>query len=252
MAKLNFQIQLFLLALGFYTRLPSRSGLDYQYLSQSTGYLPLVGWVVGSVVAVSFYLATILWSQDTAIILALIVGVLLTGALHEDGFADVCDGFGGGWEKAQILDIMKDSRIGVFGGIGLLLLFLLKISALNSLPMGNIPVILLAGHSFSRWSPLWLMYRYDYARDNESKVMALVYKPNQQTLVLTAAIALLPLLLLPTLCFLALAPVLLMHYASGRYFYHRIGGFTGDCLGSSQQLAEVVFYLSVSAIWTFI
>ena len=245
-------LKLFLLALGFYTRVPCPQTLDYKQLPQATVYFPLVGWLVGGITASSFYLADMLWPQVTAVILALIVGVFLTGAFHEDGFADVCDGFGGGWGKQRILEIMKDSYIGVYGVLGLVLIFLLKISLLGSMLAAAVPVVLLAGHSISRLSPLLLMYHYNYARNNDSKAAGAVYKPNLQELAVATVIALLPLVLLPAVCLLAIIPVLGVNWCLGRYFYRYIGGYTGDCLGASQQIAETVFYLSVSALWTFI
>ena len=97
--------KLFLLALSFYTRLPYPQSLDYTQLPRSVICLPLVGWLVGGGSALSFYLTDLIWPQSTAAILALITGILMTGALHEDGFADVCDGFGGGMDKQHILDL---------------------------------------------------------------------------------------------------------------------------------------------------
>ena len=241
-----------MLALGFYTRLPCPQTLDYKQLPQATVYLPLVGWLVGGITASSFYLANLLWPQATAVILALIIGILLTGAFHEDGFADVCDGFGGGWGKQRIMEIMKDSYIGVYGVLGLLLIFLLKISLLDGMFVAAVPFVLLAGHSVSRLPPLLLMQRYDYARNNDSKAVGAVYKPNLQELAVSTVIALLPLALLPALCVLAIIPVLGVNWYLGRYYYRYIGGYTGDCLGASQQIAETVFYLSVSALWIFI
>jgi len=244
--------KLFLLALGFYTRLPVPPMPDYRQLPQSTVYLPLIGWLVGGLTALSFYLADFLWPQTTAVILALIAGIFLTGAFHEDGFADVCDGFGGGWGKQRVLDIMKDSHIGVYGFLGLLLIFLLKISLLAALPAAALPLILLSGHSVSRLPPLLLMRRYSYARTADSKAAAAVYRPSRNELIFAYTIALLPLALLPALCVSAIVPVLLVNVYLGRYFYRIIGGYTGDCLGASQQVAETVFYLAVGALWTFI
>ena len=245
-------LKLFLLALSFYTRIPCPQVLDYKRLPQAAAYLPLVGWLVGAITAASFYLASLLWPQTTAVIVALICGVFLTGAFHEDGFADVCDGFGGGFGKARILEIMKDSHIGVYGVLGLLLIFLLKISLLNGINAAAVPWALLAGHSISRLPPLLLMQRYNYARDNISKSAGAVHKPNRQELVIATAIALLPLALLPAVCAWAIIPVLAVNACLGRYFHRHIGGYTGDCLGASQQIAETVFYLSVSALWIFI
>jgi len=245
-------LKLFLLALSFYTRLPGPQSPDYTKLPQATIYLPLVGWLVGGITAASFYLANLLWLQTTATILALIIGIFLTGAFHEDGFADVCDGFGGGWSKQRIMEIMKDSTIGVYGALGLLLIFLLKISLLSSMLASAAPLALLAGHSISRLPPLLLMRRYDYARNNESKAAVAVYKPDTQQLAFATVISLLPLIMLPPLCVLAIVPVLGVNWCLGRYFFRYIGGYTGDCLGASQQMAETVFYLSVSALWIYI
>ncbi|MGZ5051313.1 MAG: adenosylcobinamide-GDP ribazoletransferase [Methylobacter sp.] len=244
--------KLLLLALSFYTRLPSPKNLDYQLLPQSAVYLPVVGWLIGGIAALSFCLANQIWPQTTAAIIALIAGVLLTGALHEDGFADVCDGFGGGMNRQRILEIMKDSHIGVFGVLGLLLLLALKISTLAALTYAAAPFVVLAGHSLSRLPPLLLMRRYRYARAEHSKASGAVYRPGLGELAFAAVAALLPLLWLPALCALTVIPVLLATVLLGRYFYRRIGGYTGDCLGASQQIAETVFYLSVSALWKFI
>jgi len=243
---------LFWLAVSFYTRLPHPQVLDYQQLPRAAVCLPLIGWLIGGVTALSFYLADLIWPQTTAVILALIIGILITGALHEDGFADVCDGFGGGMNKARILEIMKDSHIGVYGFIGLLLLLSLKANVLIEMPAALVPWVLLAGHSISRLSPLLLMQRYDYAREHHSKASSAIYRPNFRELVFAAAIALLPLALLPALSALAIIPALLATVLLGHYFYRRIDGYTGDCLGASQQVAETVFYLSMSALWKFI
>jgi len=228
------------------------SALDHRRLPEAIVYLPLVGWLVGGISALSFYLALWIWPQTTALVLAIIVGILTTGALHEDGFADVCDGFGGGWGKQRILEIMKDSHIGVYGVLGLLLLMLLKFTALNNLPAIALPTLLIAGHSVSRLAPLLLMHKLDYARDDQSKSAAAIYRPNRQQLAVAGCCALLPILLLPPLCVSAIIPVLLSTVFLGKYFYRHIGGYTGDCLGASQQVAEVIFYLSVSTLWKFI
>ena len=245
-------LKLFLLALSFYTRLPVPQTLDYRQLPQSAVYLPLIGWVVGGSCALMFYLADWLWPQTVAVILALSTGILLTGALHEDGFADICDGFGGGMNKQRILEIMKDSQVGVYGLLGLVLMLLLKISLLSSLPAVAVPLVLLSGHSLSRWSPLLLMKGYNYAREQHSKASGAVYQPGFTELAFATIIASLPLALLPALCVLTVIPVLLVTLLLGRYFHRHIGGYTGDCLGASQQVAETVFYLSVSALWIFI
>jgi len=240
------------LAISFYTRVPVPKNLDYTQLPQAVLYLPMIGWLVGGCAAVVFYVSALLWSKLTALILSLIATVLLTGSFHEDGFADVCDSFGGGYGKAQILTIMKDSRVGSYALVGLVLLLALKLSVWMELPMNELPWLLLAGHSISRFPPLLLMYRYDYARADNSKSKDVLHKPSIRDLLIAASFALLPMLLLPALCGLAIVPVLLVTHGLGHYFYRHIGGYTGDCLGTSQQIAEVIFYLTVSSLWIFI
>ena len=245
------QLKLFFLALSFYTRLPAPKDQDYSQLPQASIYLPLVGWVVGVLKGLCFYLAHLLWAQTTAAILALIAGIMLTGAFHEDGFADVCDGFGGGYDKQRILEIMKDSQIGAYGALGLALLMSLKISLLSSLPATSVPFVLFAGHSLSRLQPLLLMHHYDYARIHNGKGGAAAYKPTTKELLFASTFAVFPLMLLPLQCSLSIPFMLLVNWRLGCYFYRHIGGYTGDCLGTSQQVAEVIFYLTVSALWTF-
>ena len=244
-------LKLFLLALGFYTRFPVPKNQDYSGLPQASVYLPLIGWLVGGSAGLCFYLADLLLPTTTAVILALIGGILLTGAFHEDGFADVCDGFGGGYGKQQILDIMKDSRIGAYGTLGLILLIALKISLLTSLSASEIPFALIAGHSTSRLQPLFVMRRYPYARTGGGKSHVALFKPGFGDLMFAAIVAFLPLLFLPDIGLLAIPVVVLSNWQLGRYFYRHIGGYTGDCLGASQQVAEVVFYLGIVGLWTY-
>jgi adenosylcobinamide-GDP ribazoletransferase len=241
---------LLLLALSFYTRIPVRNNLDYTKLPEASVLLPLVGWLVGGLSGLCFYFTAQWWDYTTAIILSLICGISLTGAFHEDGFADVCDGFGGGYNKERILEIMKDSQIGAYGAMGLILLLALKVSLLSSLPAIILPCTLLAGHSLSRFSPLLLMFCYDYARTGNNKSGASVYKPKTNELVFAGIISLIPFFLLPINTLLAIPLTLLVTWQLGRYFHRHIGGYTGDCLGASQQVAEVVFYLTASALWT--
>lgn len=246
------QLKLFLLALSFYTRVPCPKNLDYTQLPQACVYLPLIGWLVGGVAAATYAVAELVWPQATAVIFALLSGVIMTGAFHEDGFTDVCDGFGGGYGKQRILEIMHDSQIGTYGALGLLILVLLKLSLLAALPSSALPAVLFAGHSISRLPPLLLMYAYVYARQEQSKGRAAIFKPVRTDLCFAASFAILPCLLLPKILLAAVLSIVLGNWLLGRYFYRHIGGYTGDCLGASQQLAELVYYLSISALWTFI
>lgn len=211
-----------------------------------------MGWLVGSACGLTFYLAQFLWSPTVAVLLAIISGVLITGAFHEDGFADVCDGFGGSYDKSRILTIMKDSAIGVYGALGLGLLLALKINVLISFPTEKLPIIFIAAHSISRLFPLFLMCFYDYARLENSKSQIAIYIPTRHDLTIATFIALLPMSLLPTIYWLSIIPLGLITFCLGRFFYKHIGGYTGDCLGATQQICETLFYLTLSGLWTFI
>ncbi len=247
-----FSRELFLLAVSFYTRIRISTPLDYQKLAQAIIYLPLVGWIVGTLSGVTFFVAQFFLPQITAILLAITAGIFVTGALHEDGLADVCDGFGGGFDKTQILTIMKDTHIGVFGVLGLLLSLALKVTTLNEFSTHEIPFILFAGHSVSRLAPLQLMFFYGYARIENSKMGAATKKLTWRELLFAACFAFVPLFFLPLQSFFLILPLIGATALLGRYFFNKIGGYTGDCLGVSQQFSEVLFYILLNAIWKFI
>ena len=102
------EIKIFFTALMFYSRIPCPKDIDHspEYINKATRYFPLIGWIIGGISFVGFFLSVLLFDSSIAIILSLIAGVLTTGAFHEDGLADVVDGFGGGWTKQRILEIM--------------------------------------------------------------------------------------------------------------------------------------------------
>jgi adenosylcobinamide-GDP ribazoletransferase len=173
--------------------------------------------------------------------------VLATGAFHEDGFADTCDGFGGGWDKAQILAIMKDSRLGSYGAIGMTLMLLAKWNALMDVDPAYLLPALLAGHAASRFAATTLIFSLDYAREDASaKAKPLTAAMGTSGLLVAAVFGLAPSALLPLpelAC--ALGAAALATFLMARYFVRRIGGYTGDCLGATQQVAELAFYVGL-------
>jgi adenosylcobinamide-GDP ribazoletransferase len=188
-----------------------------------------------------------------AVAVSMAATVALTGAFHEDGFADVCDGFGGGWDKAQILRIMKDSRIGAYGTIGAVLMLGTKLLALIELGTAA-AVAMIVAHPLSRLASTTLIYALDYARDDaDARAKPLAHRLSRGELTLAALSGAAPLALLPPPEALAgLALVMLVTLVSARYFVRRIGGYTGDCLGAAQQLAELASYFGMLLAWNFI
>jgi adenosylcobinamide-GDP ribazoletransferase len=265
------QLHIFFTALMFYTRIPCPKNIDHNpdYLNKASRYFPLIGWIVGGISFVVYYLASLVFSVEIALILSIIAGILTTGAFHEDGFADVCDGFGGGWTKEKILMIMKDSAIGAYGAIGLVLLFLLKFQSLIQL-MNNIQnteltiynlqftifFLFVSAHSVSRLVAISIVFTHQYSRDDASSKSKPIAKSFTWKEVVGALFfGLLPLVVLSFFqwqLLLALVPVFITRFFLARYFQKWIDGYTGDCLGATQQVCEIIFYLSIIAIWKFI
>jgi len=234
----------------FFTRvpLPSLPGLTADDQRRAIAYWPLVGVAVGAAIAGVWWVAAHAFPPGVAVALALCAGLLLTGALHEDGFADVCDGFGGGATRERVLEIMRDSSVGVFGAIGLVVLMLLKWQTMAALPPALMLAALVAAHALSRGGAVTLMAALPYARAEASKGGAMVAKPALVRLIGVGVVALAPLPFLPVRCWWAAVAALVLWVATGLWFRRRIGGYTGDCLGATQQLGEVVILLSVVAL----
>ena len=250
----------------FYTRIPCPKNIDHnpEYLNKATRYFPFIGWIVGSISFLTFYLFSLFLSIEIAVILAIIASILTTGAFHEDGFADVCDGFGGGWTKEKILLIMKDSAIGAYGAIGLVLLFLLKFKLLSETILlftdtksyFLIFLLFISAHALSRLAAISIIFTHEYSRDDASSKSKPIAKNHSWKEVFGAFFfGLLPLLALAYFQYkilFVLIPVFLARYFLARYFQKWIDGYTGDCLGATQQICEVIYYLSVLFLWKFI
>jgi adenosylcobinamide-GDP ribazoletransferase len=259
------ELRIFFTALMFFTRIPCPAWVDHdeEFLHKSSRYFPLIGWIVGGLGAVACSLAV--WSGaalELALVLSLVATVFATGAFHEDGFADMCDGFGGGWTKERILAIMQDSRLGTFGAIALALLLACKVLALVQIAevlQGSssalrfhavLGLVLLTGHALSRFLAVTFLVTDEYARlDGESKAKPLATRMNTGEIAFAALCGLLPLVLLAALLswwvLVVLVPLVLVRMRLAGFFRRWIGGYTGDCLGGTQQLCEVVFYLGL-------
>ena len=262
------ELHIFFTSLMFYTRIPCPKNIDHHpdYLNKATRYFPLIGWIVGSISFLAFYLFSLFLSVETAVIFALIISVLTTGAFHEDGFADVCDGFGGGWTKEKILIIMKDSAIGAYGALGLVLLFLLKFKLLsesvslfkgdNSIALFQVFILFVSAHALSRLAAISIIFTHEYSRDDaSSKSKPIAMNHSWKEVFGSFFFGLLPLLVFSYFQYkflLALIPVFITRFFLARYFQKWIDGYTGDCLGATQQVCEVVYYLSILLIWKFI
>jgi adenosylcobinamide-GDP ribazoletransferase len=273
----------YLLALQFFTRIPVTGrlaawvGYNPQMLRASAAHFPGVGWLIGLLVA--GLSALLLLSLPAGGFAPLVVatlgtafGILLTGAFHEDGLADVADGLGGSLQRERALEIMKDSRVGAFGAIAIVMALLVKVALVAQLASMGVPVLcagLFLAHVVSRTWPLLLIRLLPHVGDlagSKSKPLAdqISIPALLAALVWCVAALLLVVYTQGTLhgvvpeplqdsfaaAFLgALAASALAFVWMGRWFARRLQGFTGDCLGATQQICELAFYLGFLLGW---
>lgn len=256
----------YLLAVQFFTRIPVTGrlarwvGFDAAMLQRSLAHLPGIGALVGAAAALVF--AALLWllpavaaAPWVAAIFGTAAGVLLTGAFHEDGLADLADGLGGSYDRERALDIMKDSRIGSFGSIALVLALLAKVALLALLAQADARAAVLAvwlAHVWSRAMPLWITFRLPHVGDtlrSKSKPIAAHIRP--AALGIGACWCLLALALAYALApaahwWAAVPGALLGGALVMRKLHKRLQGFTGDGLGAAQQLGEIGCLLALA------
>jgi adenosylcobinamide-GDP ribazoletransferase len=241
----------FLTALQFLTRIPvPQFPFTSESFPRSVKFYPVIGAIVGSLAALVHHLLTPHLSPVVTATLTVAFTVLLTGALHEDGLADVADAFGGGWTRDRVLLILRDSRIGAYGAAALALSLILRITLLSSLSPAVAIRSLVAAHILCRWTTLPLSFFFPAARPAEDgQGVRIASLTTTATLVFgtvftfAAAALLLHARALPALALACTATLL-----SGLYYRHRIGGVTGDCFGATNQLAEITTYLT--AAWS--
>jgi adenosylcobinamide-GDP ribazoletransferase len=232
-------------AIILFTRLPLWRivRVDKKQYAEILLYWPIVGFLTGATTWGTLYLASWVMPLLPACVIAVIARLLLTGALHEDGLADFFDGFGGGHDKAGILRIMKDSHIGSYGTIGLILYFILYVSLLSSFYSLALPGVIIGADVLSKLCTAVMINTLPYARtEEESKVKVLYRKIRLCEFVLVALPCLTALWLMST-PFLALIPTLLILTGLRWYFKRKIGGYTGDCCGALFLLSEMSFWL---------
>jgi adenosylcobinamide-GDP ribazoletransferase len=187
-----------------------------------------------------------------AVLLAIVVELLVTGAFHEDAFADFCDAFGGGWSKEDILRILKDSRLGTYGVAGLTIGLGLRCTALSSLDTFLVVIALFASTTIGRWGMLLVMYWLPSL--NEHAGLARQAGPvDRRTLLLGAALSIpgcLPMVwTMPSQWFFAILIVIGGAWCFTGYVGKRLGGLTGDCIGAYGFAAQLLVLLAFHVHW---
>ena len=246
-------IRRFLIAVQFMTRLPVGRALNSSEaeLGKAAAFFPLVGAIVGSGAALVFILLQRVLPAPASVLCAIAFAAFITNGFHEDGLADTFDGFGGGWTKDRVLEIMRDSRIGTYGALALIFVILAKLNLLASLPQGQVWRLMIVGHTAARWTTLPLCVWLPYARvEGQGKLVA---KQVGTLEVLMGTVTLVAVLLLVSwqAAVAALLVTSLMTLLCGSYFRARLQGITGDCLGAANQLTEVSLYLTAVVLLRF-
>jgi adenosylcobinamide-GDP ribazoletransferase len=240
-----------LAAVQFLTRIPMPYlPYDPNSLSRAVKFFPVVGLVIGSAAALLHQLLTPHLPRLVTALLVIAFLVSITGCLHEDGLADTADGFGGGSSREQVLAILKDSRIGSYGGVALTLSLLARVLLLASLPLAQVPQYLIAAHVLCRWTTLPLSYYLAPARSQQDAAgvgqgARIASLTTRKTLLIGSifTVAICIWLLRPHAAATIIATILVT-LLSGFYYRRRIGGVTGDCFGATNQLAEIAVYLT--------
>ncbi|MDA0147650.1 adenosylcobinamide-GDP ribazoletransferase [Vibrio sp. LaRot3] len=251
-SNLRYQLELFWLALGFFSRIPIPANTPYseQRMNQAGRYFGLVGCVIGAICAGAYFAFSLLFPVSVAVFLTMVLSLMLTGAFHEDGLTDMADGIGGGMTLEKRLTIMKDSRIGTYGASALVMALLGKFILLTELAQSsNVMVILFVAYTISRCIAASLIFDMAYVSDpDSSKSKPLANRQSQSELTIIVATAICASLLLEIhVAVSILAAALLFRTLFKHWLNKRLGGFTGDCLGGAQQLTELLTYLVVLA-----
>lgn len=257
MLPVKKQVNLFLLALMFLTRLPVGRWVHYDpvFLAESTVYFPLVGALVGLLGALTLWSASLVLPLSLAVLLSMLVTVLTTGAFHEDGLADSVDGLGGSLDKTRALDIMRDSRIGTFGALALWFALMAKFLLLLQLAEASVwaaQLALVIGHTAGRWSSLWLIWRLEYVRTESATA-----KPFAQSVtpkrfwIGTVLFSLTGFLCFQLYTLVLLGLSLLVSFLAERFLQRRLGGITGDTLGAVNQVTEISLYFGLEVLIRF-
>ena len=242
-------------SLIFFTRLPfwRLHQPPKECYSRVVEHWPLVGWLTGGVMAATLYFGSMVMAYPVVVIAAIVVRLLVTGALHEDGLADFLDGFGGGGtDRQRILDIMKDSHTGTYGVLGLILYELLLGATLLSMSPEIASLAILAADPYSKMVASQLITMMPYARTEETAKNKTVYRKTGWK----AGVGLAIQGLLPMAAFLyhtglpwetvIFLPCIVMYFLY-LLIWHRLQGYTGDCCGAVCLLVELAVYLVICA-----
>ncbi|HVZ03465.1 adenosylcobinamide-GDP ribazoletransferase [Hyphomicrobium sp.] len=245
------ELRLFRIALQFLTQVPAGSIDDWppDWLARSAKYMPFIGAVIGLIAGTVLVASAIFFPEPLPTVIGLAVAIGLSGAMHEDGLADTVDAFGGGKTRERRLEIMKDSRIGTYGALGLIVVLALKGAALVAVDPVSAASVLIAGHAGARLAAVMAMSMLPHAGINTK----ISHKRSELTMgevALAAILGLTPGLIVLHLQTFAIATLFAFVAAAlvAALARKKIGGYTGDVLGAVEQVYETVFFMFAAAL----
>jgi adenosylcobinamide-GDP ribazoletransferase len=246
-------LRTFLFAWQFLTAIPlSRSTHDAkpEELAASMSWYPLVGCLLGALLVMADLLLAHVFSTQVMSVLLMLLLIGITRGLHQDGLADMVDGLAGGRTAQARLAIMRDGRVGAIGATGLFLALGLRYAGLNALPVGEHLALLLGMPVVGRWAMVVGAFHVTYARSEGGLAQPFLAHLSWQHLCVATVTAGLVLTLLlgtwPALCCLLIGAALVR--LSTAWFHRMFGGVTGDLLGATNEVAEILFIVIVPVV----
>lgn len=241
-------------ALTLFTRLPlwRITDIPQRYYSEAVVYWPLVGWLTGGFTAAVMYVCAFVMPWHMAIVVGLTAKLILTGALHEDGLADFCDAFGCGGGKERILAIMKDSHIGTYGVLSLIMYYALMFTTLSSIDCMLAVLAVAACDPFAKMCAGQITNFLPYARSEGAKNRISYARMSLSQIVLQILFGIIPTAAFVFFTSAAMALSLIAPIVTAilliLYLRNKIGGYTGDCCGATYLICELVMLMSVTVI----
>lgn len=246
------EAKLFLIALQFLTRVPVGAirDLPQDWLVRSLKYMPLVGALIGVVAGGALLVSVAFFPQPLPVIIALATAMALTGAMHEDGLADTVDALGSGADRERTLAIMKDSRIGTFGTLALIVALAGKGTALAQLDPHSAFHVLIAGHAGARLVAVLTLAVLPYAGAGDAKVSRTTSRMTSAEIATAIALGLTPGIIVLQPAILVVSTMFALGAAGclALIARRRIGGYTGDVLGAVEQVYETIFFMFAAAM----
>jgi len=239
-----------LVAFSFFTIIPTDQENSEKYIKETCKYFVFIGFTIGIMSSILFLVIEYLTSYKIAIFAIIVFSSVITGFLHEDGFCDTIDAFGvGGRTKNQILEIMKDSRIGTYAQVSISLVILGRYIFLTEFPREILLGIIILVQTLSRFAAITILNTHKYVEEQD-KVRIVIHKLSFISLFVSLIFVFFALCLIPIKFWIPIISfTFIVRYFYGKLITSKIGGFTGDIIGACVIISEFAIY--IATVFTF-